>query len=157
MQTQVGQTPGINLPWQAAAAFARYAPQAGITDYEWRCGSGMKWAHVCCCQQAGTSLPLAEGFASYMGTSWLQQCVSENRYLLLELSWRCIYMSGWDYSVSVKAPPRTDSKVALNKKMYLCIIHLCIISRSKVKVMLFIDTWYEKMNNSHGHKRLLQL
>lgn len=138
MQTQVGQTPGINLPWQAAAAFARYALQAGVTDCEWRCGSSMKWARCCCCQQAGTSLPLAEGFASYMGTSWLLQCVSENRYLLSESSWLCIYMNSWKLSVAVKAPVKTNSKVSGNwnslKKDNIFIFHLCSISRSKVKV-----------------------
>lgn len=100
MQTQVGQTPGINLSWQAAAAFARYALQAGVTDCERRCGWSMKWARCCCCQQAGTSLPLAEGFATYMGTIWLQQCVSENRYLLSESSWQCINTSSCEQSAA---------------------------------------------------------
>lgn len=48
MQTQVGQTPGINLPWQVAVVFAKYVSQASIMDCEWRCGSSMKRAHCCC-------------------------------------------------------------------------------------------------------------
>lgn len=135
MQTQVGQTPGINLPWQAAAAFARYALQAGVTDCEWRCGSSMKWARCCCCQQAGTSLPLAEGFASYMGTSWLLQCVSQNRYLLSGLSWQCIYMSTDSqcrYEGFSKNDLSTTVNLTLKKNIY--ILHLQSISGSKVKV-----------------------
>lgn len=34
MQTELGQAPGINLPWQGTALFARSPPRARVTDRE---------------------------------------------------------------------------------------------------------------------------
>lgn len=83
MQTELGQPPGINLPWQGTALFARSPPRARVTDRE-RERETVRWGAGLEARMA-SSLPVgkeqavgARRPASCSASSWSVLCVSLN-------------------------------------------------------------------------------
>lgn len=84
MQTQVGQAPGINLPWQGAATMGRLAPRASVTDQEQGCVLASWCTCLFCCQGGGTRLVIGRGARLLLCDQLVVNTRSESRYLLLE-------------------------------------------------------------------------